>query len=179
MPDDAPLTPATDRLPPGAFRLSTAVFVERGNEILLLKRAAGAMTGGWYLPGGAVDPGETVEEGARRELMEEAGLAADGALTCVAVAHMRVYGADALQILYACESAAGDVVISHEHSASRWMDPTAYRDRYFGDDILARFAGHRREREMLLNIRDAIDAYLRWRAMRDAANTHAEFPNRW
>jgi 8-oxo-dGTP diphosphatase len=55
------------------FTLSSAVFVQRHGNILILKRAGGEGTGGWYLPGGAVDAGETVEESARRELLEEAG----------------------------------------------------------------------------------------------------------
>lgn len=35
---------------------------------------------GWYLPGGGVDAGETLEEAARRELKEEAGILANGSL---------------------------------------------------------------------------------------------------
>lgn len=31
---------------------------------------------GWYLPAGRVDPGETLAEGARREVLEESGLEA-------------------------------------------------------------------------------------------------------
>ncbi len=160
--------PAEARWP--AFRLWTALFVERGGEILLLKRAVGEMTGGWYLPGGAVDAGETVEDGAKRELMEEAGLSPDGPLTCVAVAEMSVYGADSLQILYACACDEGEVVLSNEHSVARWMDPGAYRARYFSDDVLARVdVGDARTGTMLRNIRAALDAYLTWRSMRDQA----------
>src|SRR5713101_4195276 len=47
-----------------------AVFNERG-EILLQKRAD---NGFWSMPGGAVDPGESVEQGAIREVWEETGL---------------------------------------------------------------------------------------------------------
>jgi ADP-ribose pyrophosphatase YjhB (NUDIX family) len=145
------------------------VFAERDGQILLLKRAGGAMTGGWYLPGGAVDAGETVEEAARRELYEESGLAPTGPLTCVGVSHMHVYGHDSLQVLYAADCSHGDVVISHEHSASRWIDATTYRAG-FSDEVIARLSGgDSRVFSMLENIRDAIDAYLRWSALRDAA----------
>lgn len=141
--------------------ISSAVFVQRHGQILLLKRAAGSNLGAWYLPGGALDEGESVEECARRELMEEAGLTVTGPLTVVGVAHMHVYGHDSLQVLFACDCPDGDVVLSHEHSAFRWMDPAAYRDRYFTDDILAQIDG--RPGEMLRNIRAALDAYLVWR----------------
>lgn len=163
-------------LPP-LFTLSSAVFVEREDKILILKRAGGEATGGWYLPGGAVDPGETVEHCAARELMEEAGLPPDGQLTCVAVAHMQVYGYPSLQVLYACGSANGDVVLSAEHSAARWIDPAAYRERYFSDDIIRQVAtSSPRVAEMLANIRHALDAYLKWREMRALAMERTHLP---
>jgi len=152
---------------PPLFALSAAVFVERDGKILILKRAGGEATGAWYIPGGAVDAGETVDEAALRELLEEAGLVPDGPLRCVGVVHMHVYGRDALQVVYACTSAAGDVTISHEHSDARWIDPIEYRNRYFTDAAIeaaeqqsARFGA------LLRNVRANVDEYLAWRASR-------------
>ena len=145
------------------YRLSSAVFAQRAGQILILKRAVGEAVGGWYLPGGAVGQGEAIEACARRELQEEAGLAVSGPLTCVAVAHMHVYGHDSLQVLYACDVPEGDVVISDEHSGFRWIDSTAYRDRYFKEEVVAGAeAVNPRIGGMLRNIRAALDAYLAW-----------------
>ena len=47
-----------------------AVFNERG-EILLQQRSD---NGFWSMPGGAIDPGESVEQGVLREVWEETGL---------------------------------------------------------------------------------------------------------
>jgi 8-oxo-dGTP pyrophosphatase MutT (NUDIX family) len=56
----------------GKIRLgcSAAIFDEQG-RILLTKRSD---NGQWCLPGGAVDPGETVAEACEREVWEEIGL---------------------------------------------------------------------------------------------------------
>ncbi|MET9499822.1 NUDIX domain-containing protein [Streptomyces sp. NPDC006552] len=50
------------------------IVVDFSGRILLLERAD---TGGWGLPGGFMDPGESLEETARREVMEEVGLEVD------------------------------------------------------------------------------------------------------
>src|SRR5947208_2571530 len=158
------MTDPSESPPVAFFALSSAVFVERDGLILILKRAVGEATGGWYLPGGAVDPGESVEECARRELFEECGLSPNGPLTCVAVAHMHVYGHDSLQVLYRCDCPDGEVTLSPEHSGARWVDPIAYRDRYFNDDVIINVAAaNATAGEMLRNIRNAIDCYLEHR----------------
>ncbi|WP_416959413.1 NUDIX hydrolase [Streptomyces sp. Agncl-13] len=62
---------------PGA----AVIVLDSHNHVLLLQRAD---TGGWGLPGGFMEPGESLEETARREVMEEVGLELDG-LTLMSV----------------------------------------------------------------------------------------------
>ncbi|PSM44617.1 DNA mismatch repair protein MutT [Streptomyces dioscori] len=56
---------------------SSVVVSDEQGKVLLLARAD---TGGWGLPGGLMDPGESFEDTARREVLEETGLVV-GALT--------------------------------------------------------------------------------------------------
>lgn len=55
--------------------LGVRALVVRGDEVLLIRHRGGATP--WALPGGAVDPDERMEEGARREIYEEAGVTAE------------------------------------------------------------------------------------------------------
>ena len=47
------------------------IILFRGDSVLLIRRAGHPSIGKLALPGGFVDPNETVEEAARRELLEE------------------------------------------------------------------------------------------------------------
>ncbi len=49
------------------------VLLEQDGKVLLIREIAGQAKGLWCLPGGHVNEGETVLEGAKREVMEEAG----------------------------------------------------------------------------------------------------------
>jgi len=57
----------------GSIRLgcSAAIFDEHREKVLLTKRADNGL---WCLPGGGVEPGESVEETIIREVWEETGL---------------------------------------------------------------------------------------------------------
>jgi 8-oxo-dGTP diphosphatase len=54
---------------------SAAIF--RGREVLLIKRAKGALAGYWSLPGGHIEPGETARAAVLREVREETSVEAD------------------------------------------------------------------------------------------------------
>jgi 8-oxo-dGTP diphosphatase len=68
---------------PGAARhtarLATVSFVRSGQRLLLMRHAPGSrFAGRWNGVGGHVEAGEGLRAAARRELLEEAGLAVEG-----------------------------------------------------------------------------------------------------
>ena len=142
------------------YGLGTTVYVERDAEILVMKRATGALAGQWFLPGGGAEEGESPEECARREVLEETGLAIDGELELVGVYVMWVYGRDVLNVSYRGR-AVGEVVVSHEHTAARWVDPVRWRAT-MTDELLDRLGrGDPKVARLVHGVRDDFDRYLR------------------
>lgn len=53
---------------------AVGAIVFRGDEVLLVKRGSEPNKGRWSVPGGVLEVGETVEEAAVRETLEETGV---------------------------------------------------------------------------------------------------------
>jgi 8-oxo-dGTP diphosphatase len=146
---------------PPLFLVAGGVFAERGGQILILKRAGGEMIGAWDIPSGIVESGETPEEGALRELREEAGLRPSGPVSLVGVTSMPLYGHEAFRLMYACPCEEGEVVLSDEHSGFRWIDPLEYRERYFSDELIVQLeASSARHGVIVRAVRRTLDEYL-------------------
>ncbi|MDP5210177.1 MULTISPECIES: NUDIX hydrolase [unclassified Microbulbifer] len=95
------------------YRLSAhAVITNDSGEVLQL--LATYANRSWGLPGGALDPGETVHEALRRECREELGR--DVYIDYLSgVYYHRVYNAHVF-IFRARLAGQGPIVLSHEHS---------------------------------------------------------------
>jgi 8-oxo-dGTP diphosphatase len=114
------------------FRVSTATYALREGRLLVLKRASGAMSGAWYLPGGGMDDKEHPDEAAARELFEETGLRPDGVMRLISANLIHVYGVDSVQLAYVAYVPDGEIVLDPgEHSDFEWLTPAEFRAREF------------------------------------------------
>jgi mutator protein MutT len=59
---------------PPAPIVAVGVIICQGDRIVLIQRAKEPSKGLWTFPGGAIELGESLEEAARREALEETGL---------------------------------------------------------------------------------------------------------
>lgn len=113
--------------------LGVSVACWRGDEVLVVRRGRPPLAGLWSLPGGRVEPGETVRAAARRELAEETGLAAD--ITAVADALDVIGHADDgrlarhfVVLVFAARWRAGAAVAGDDAAEVRWIRPAALAD---------------------------------------------------
>jgi ADP-ribose pyrophosphatase YjhB (NUDIX family) len=58
-------------------KIAAGILVVKGDRVLLVKRGIEPGYGRWTFPGGHVDRGETLEEAALRETLEECGVTAE------------------------------------------------------------------------------------------------------
>ena len=71
---DRTASAADDRRYPARPYLGIGALIFEGKNILLVERGKDPLRGYWSLPGGILETGEKLEEGIRREVLEETGL---------------------------------------------------------------------------------------------------------
>ena len=104
---------------------AAAVLLERGPRdaepsVLLLLRRVDPGAGAWDLPAGYLDPGESFEDGARREAREEAGLEV-GLVSLAGVYHSPAV--NAVTVVYRARALddAAPVQVDFESSSHAWV----------------------------------------------------------
>jgi 8-oxo-dGTP pyrophosphatase MutT (NUDIX family) len=82
---------------------------------------------GWHLPGGAVEPGETAESAALRELAEETGVTADGPLSLLGLYFNPAFGGRDHVALFRAESFSigSEPPLGREIAERGWFSPDA------------------------------------------------------
>lgn len=102
---------------------SVGALVVAGERLLVVKMAYGPSRGRWMLPGGIVDPGETLDTAAAREVREETGIEARP--LGIAGLRSRVMGQDndtyVLWLLEPLDPAATPVADGREIEECRWL----------------------------------------------------------
>ena len=101
------------------FRLSShAVITNDAGQVLLLQANYGNHS--WGLPGGALEPGETIHEALRRECKEELGSEIEIRYLSGVYFH-KVYNAQVF--IFRCKFGDSAVIqLSHEHSGYCYAD---------------------------------------------------------
>lgn len=89
-----------------------AVITNSQGQILLLKATYGNLA--WGLPGGAIDPQETIFEGLQRECLEELGVLIENAILTGIYLHSDIH---AHVNIFRCDlPLQHKIQLSHEHS---------------------------------------------------------------
>lgn len=101
------------------FRLSShAVILNPEGQVLLLKADYGAKS--WGLPGGALEPGETIHEALIRECREELG--AEVLINYLSGVYFHsAYNSQAFIFRCALPSSS-EIILSHEHTEFRYAN---------------------------------------------------------
>lgn len=132
-------------------KLGVSVSVWRDGKVLLVERAK-EPKGIWAFPGGQVEPGESLEAAAARELFEETGLTARlaGLVGLYEVIRRDTAGEVSLHFVIACflgHAGPGEPVAASDAAAAEWADP----DRLGGYALAPNIADAVAKAKKLLN----------------------------
>jgi len=121
-------------------------------EVLLIQEAKQKCRGKWYMPAGHVEPGETIDEACRREMLEETGFECQvESLIC-----MEVRGSGWFRMAFTCQIIGGTIktTADDESLASGWFSLASIRDRSSGLQLRCRD---------FMNILDAAVYFEEWK----------------
>lgn len=116
-----------DRRYPKRPILGIGALIFKRNRILLVERGKEPLKGYWSLPGGALETGELLEDGIRREVLEETGLVVKP-LEVITIFERLMPDAQGrteyhyVLIDYVCRVVGGEAVAASDVSALQWVE---------------------------------------------------------
>jgi 8-oxo-dGTP diphosphatase len=112
----------TTRLP--VIDVAAAIVQDRAGRILLAERKQGQLSAGfWELPGGKIEPGETPEQAAGRELAEEVGLRVGSLRPLASYAHS--FPTRRINLRFFRAETWDGTASGREGQRIAWVDPAA------------------------------------------------------
>lgn len=121
--------------------IAAKAFIVKEGKVLLLRESNeyedGTGTGKWDVPGGRIDPAESLQEALKREVMEESGLSVTAATVFdVSERFQDIQGEEChvVRVYYLCR-ASGKVTISTDHDAYEWVNPQELGDKIIMEDV--------------------------------------------
>jgi 8-oxo-dGTP diphosphatase len=97
-----------------------AAIVRHGTLLAARRTTPPALAGGWELPGGKVDPGESVDDSVMREIAEELGCRVR--VDCWLDGEQRIDPTQVLRVAH-CTLAEGEPRADVDHDELRWLSP--------------------------------------------------------
>jgi ADP-ribose pyrophosphatase len=111
-----------------AARVGVGAVIIRDGLVLLVKRGREPAKGLWAVPGGAVEPGETLQAAAEREIFEETGVVIRAGEPIFAFDLIEKDETGALKFHYVivdlrAEYVSGEPVAADDAADARWLAP--------------------------------------------------------
>lgn len=107
----------------------SAVIVDEDGRVLLIRRGHEPARGLWSIPGGSVEPGESLESALEREILEETGLHVDvGSLIWRGVVEL-AEGVDYEIHTFAARVVSGQLQPGDDAELAQWLTPDEVEGR--------------------------------------------------
>jgi 8-oxo-dGTP diphosphatase len=108
--------------------VGVGAVIAKNGTVVLVKRGRAPLLGEWSIPGGLLEVGETLRQGAEREALEETGLVVRA--TELLGVFERIVPDDQKRMRYhyvlvdfLCEVASGELKASGDAADARWFSP--------------------------------------------------------